>query len=1521
MPEDGPRQPDLTDNARVIFDLRYSRKDEQGKPTETPADAIRRVAENVAIPTILYQSAGNPGKGSLYTEAHIPVEEFPLRTANRQYDWLIHHGGVSDSLQGLMKSNRAKWRKQSQKYVELLTDLVLVPNSPTWTGAGTPLGQYAACFPAGTPVMTDRGLVPIEILEEGDLVLTHEGRYRSVTEVFSRTYVGDLVMIDPIGRPSFEATEEHPVYVEGREWVAATDVRKGDQLRTPLDRTVCERPRFDLAELNSEGFVAEIEESRIRFGKPSSYQNSGGKPYWSNRFLEVDRDLALLMGYYCAEGSLEGGKIVRFTFGKHEKDYVDEVVALCQQIVGVTPNVSESNFGDWITLNVHSRPFAMWTEQNFGRYSHGKSLPQWMQQADSDIQRSFLSGIFRGDGLWGKWSGQECLRITLANPSLISQLSMLAGRQDWKYSWRYVSPDLAQHETAQLSLVPSSVDGEWLKETWPEREGSQARPGWTNHGSVRSVSTRPYQGTVYNIEVEEDHSYVVGGTAVHNCFVLPIEDDLGRTDRSIFSTMRNAALIQQTGGGNGFDFSDLRPKGAVVKASMGQSSGPVSFLKVYDAAFGSIGQGGTRRGANMGILRCLSGDTLIHTTEGKFAIRDLVGTRPLVYACDPETNEVHLVRADKVFISDTNRKMVRVWLDNDDYIDCTPDHRFLLKDGSYREAESLSLGDSLKAFGKKIQRSGYNGVKPYWGTRIGVTGSGWSTEHRVMAQDILGIDVEGLDVHHLNENPRDNRPENLEVLSRSAHAKRTPTDLDFHRQRIASERKGRTLDEVYDEETVARWKENMSVSAKERRVREATEIGNHKVVRVEEIEDATEVFDISLPLWHNFVANGVFVHNCDHPDIQEFIDAKLVEGEIANFNISVAITDDFMRAIKLGATQFDLTFKGETIDTIDPGELWDRLIEGAWTLGDPGVFFVDAANRQNPCPTRYTLAATNPCGEQSLPPYSNCCLGAISINRFVKDDATYDWNGLKEAIHLSVQFLDDVVDANRYVPDVPELERAAMNERRIGLGIMGLADALLLLQLGYDSVEGQDFVDQLMEFFRYHTMVASIERARERGPFGWIKESIYDPELHEEWGEGATVDRSDGNGSFDLWNRPDSIWEFLNPGAIRIDFGRPEVNWDAVAEGIARYGIRNACQTTIAPTGTTSNIAGLEGSGCEPLFALAYQRRVMQEGEDIVLDYLSPLFELALVRYGVSGETREQILADVVANGGSCQGIAGVPQEVSEAFVVASDISPQHHIEMQGICQAWIDNAISKTINLPNEATREDVADIYQVAWELGCKGTTVYRQGSRDLEVLSTKPKAEVVELEMGQAIEADRWPVLSPMPMPDYVVATGDHEHKGLPCRVFEINTAHGTLHVYVTELRSHPGRPFDIRLQIGKAGNDKLADVEAIGRSISAGLRTGVDVNVYAEQLEGLGGKSTYGFGPNRVLSVADGVSKLLKRLYGETQPHIESISSSSDIPVASPHEICPNCQNATVVYEAGCAHCDVRLGGCGSFSACD
>jgi ribonucleoside-diphosphate reductase alpha chain len=266
---------------------------------------------------------------------------------------------------------------------------------------------------------------------------------------------------------------------------------------------------------------------------------------------------------------------------------------------------------------------------------------------------------------------------------------------------------------------------------------------------------------------------------------------------------------------------------------------------------------------------------------------------------------------------------------------------------------------------------------------------------------------------------------------------------------------------------------------------------------------------------------------------------------------------------------------------------------------------------------------------------------------------------------------------------------------------------------------------------------------------------------------------------------------------------------------------------------------------------------------------------------------------------------------------------------MQAVCQTWVDNAISKTINMPFESTVEDVSDIYKLAWSLNCKGITVYRQGSRQLEVLSTKTNEEVkLELVMGQRIEEDRWPVLIPMSMPDYVSSTYRGEVQGLPGRIFEVPTPFGNMQVTITELRSHPGRPFDVRLQIGKAGNDKHADVEAIGRAASAYLRLGGDVKVLVDQFIGIGGRTSAGFGPSKIKSVADGLGKLLSSLYLSPlanvvrQPSVLEDTTVDDADLDwLPYAVCPNCKQASVVNDSGCSHCEVRLGGCGDFTACD
>jgi ribonucleoside-diphosphate reductase alpha chain len=444
-----------------------------------------------------------------------------------------------------------------------------------------------------------------------------------------------------------------------------------------------------------------------------------------------------------------------------------------------------------------------------------------------------------------------------------------------------------------------------------------------------------------------------------------------------------------------------------------------------------------------------------------------------------------------------------------------------------------------------------------------------------------------------------------------------------------------------------------------------------------------------------------------HPDILDFVKCKSEEGTITNFNISVGITDEFMEAVK---RDDDFTLRhpenGEMYRMIPARELFAEIVKNAFKNGEPGVLFLDAANRSNPVPHLYKLEATNPCGEQFLGPYENCCLGSVNLREHVKkikgDGFQVDWEKLAETVQLSIRFLDNVVDANKYVTAVPEIEEAAHKVRRIGLSIMGLSDLMYLVGVRYGSTKGQELASQIMEFIRYYSMTASIDLARVRGPFPGIVGSIYDPQK--------------------------VTWEVPKPLVKHTtNFSRPVLDWKKIMTDLKKHGIRNGAQTTVAPTGAIATISGLEGYGCEPVFALSYTRHTREgaerEGKEWrEMQYESYLFEAAMKKVGLSKGERHKLFAQVRANGGSCRGVVGIPKEIAEIYVVSGDLPVSEHVRMQAVMQRWIDNSISKTINFPSTATPDEVASAYQLGWELGLKGMTVYVEGSREQVVLEKK-------------------------------------------------------------------------------------------------------------------------------------------------------------------------------------------------------
>jgi ribonucleoside-diphosphate reductase alpha chain len=734
------------------------------------------------------------------------------------------------------------------------------------------------------------------------------------------------------------------------------------------------------------------------------------------------------------------------------------------------------------------------------------------------------------------------------------------------------------------------------------------------------------------------------------CFVLPVEDSLANGKNGIYDTLKSMAIIHQSGGGTGFSFSRLRAKGSMVRSTTGVASGPISFMKLYDASTDAVKQGGTRRGANMGILRV------------------------------------------------------------------------------------------------------------------------------------------------------------------------------------------------------------------------------------------------------------------DHPDVLEFITCKEDLTQITNFNISVAVTSKFMEAVK-NKTSYDLIdpADGHVVGQLDANMVWDKMILGAWRTGEPGCFYIDEANRYNPVPHLGAYEATNPCGEQPLLAYDVCNLGSINVGLYVKNGAM-DWDAFRRDIQLSTHFLDNIIDVNKY--PLPEIDALSKRIRRIGLGIMGFADALVRLGIAYDTPEGVEFGRKVMEFLDVESKKESERLANERGPFPEWARSI--------WGPDETCAR-DANG------------ERIRPMQM----------------------LRNCNVTTVAPTGTISIIAGCS-SGLEPLFAVAFMRN--QAG--VMMPDVNEDFVAIAKREGWYSEA----LMERIAKEGTIN-FPEVPAKWQKVFVTANAISPEWHVRMQAAFQEHCDSAISKTTNFSHAASVEDVRAIYELAYDLKCKGVTVYRDGSRDNQVLSTgaTEKAAAKRSEPGAASEnrrevgellgqlAERDAEIERLKRGLYDAEAENLQRRAKRSRPDKLRstsirkeTPLGTMFVHLTE--DDKGQPFEVFVTLGKAGGSAMADAEAMGRLISLALRSGIPLMEVHRQLRGISSDRAVGLGPNKVLSVPDAIGLALEewwrdRTLGVQQDLLPSGAGVAPaIPTPEPVVVrasngqqqelsfeaynggetfmgtCPDC-GSQLEYAEGCVKCHV----CG-FSEC-
>ncbi len=552
----------------------------------------------------------------------------------------------------------------------------------------------------------------------------------------------------------------------------------------------------------------------------------------------------------------------------------------------------------------------------------------------------------------------------------------------------------------------------------------------------------------------------------------------------------------------------------------------------------------------------------------------------------------------------------------------------------------------------------------------------------------------------------------------------------------------------------------------------------------------------------------------DHPDIMDFIMAKRDQSVLTNFNISVGITETFMEAVEKDA-EYDIVNPrtGEPLKKMSARKVFDHIVDLAWTNGEPGIIFLDRLNRDNPTPHVGEIEATNPCGEQPLLPYESCNLGSINLARMVTDEGKIDWDRLRAVVRLAARFLDNVIEVNNYpIPQIDEMTRA---NRKIGLGVMGWADMLILLGLAYNSDEAVALGEKIMQFITAEARRTSVELAEERGAFPNFKGSVFDQRGHAP--------------------------------------------------------LRNATSTTIAPTGTISIIAN-SSSGVEPLFAVSYVRQVLDN--DILVE-VHPLFEKIARERGFYS----QDLMKRIAEHGTVRDLEEIPEDVRRIFVTSHDITPEDHIRMQAAFQKYTDNAVSKTVNFCHDASRDDVATVYRLAYRLGCKGVTIYRDGSRDMQVLSVAKKEEKTSEKSvpAESLKAGR----------------KRDRPRALRGATYQMETGCGPLYVTINE--DNQGL-FELFTTMGKAGGCAASQCEAIGRLVSLAWRSGVQARQAVKQLIGITCHKPAGFGENKILSCADAVAKAIQMHMSETLGEVHNQNGGA----------CPEC-GGPVEHEGGCCVC--------------
>ena len=1596
-----------------VFLDRYALKDEKGAPIEkTPEEMWRRVAHAIAA-----------------------VEP---------------------------KKKQGFWE---EKFYAAMEDFVFVPGGRILSGAGTGYNvTFYNCLPPDQKVLTPNGYKPIGEVKVGDEVITGKKRARHVNRVFVRETEEPLYIIKPtkLGFDDVRLTGEHPALAiksawvnrhrsrdglhlkDVPKWIKARDLQKGDFVAVAWNQQIGAASKIHLREYLPETFSTQGDVvTKRQLKKPVKEE------------IDIDEKFMLLAGTWLGDGCVThrtGTAIpagIQITFNVRQREWAEEIAGIMEEKFAVVPTVREDRWGQrLIQLRVESYPVGLFFKKFFGAYSYKKRIPQVLMEQPNERVLPLIKGLFRSDGYLSK----NYLGIAISNKELAVQLHTLLLRTGRFFTIFQNNAKGGRHDTYRVSAGVSQANGlcEYIfgqKKTNVHHNQDyfilHDDAFWVR---IESIDTAPYKGKVYDLEVEEDHSFITGGIVVSNCFVIPSPHD---SRGGILATLTQMVEIMSRGGGVGINLSSLRPRGARVKKVNGFSSGPCNWAELFSVATKDIIQQGG----------CFAPGMRIMTHRGLVPIKEIVEADARSFAATHQgykevtakfnngikevfevtteagysvtttwehkfltfnvNGEFFLTPLSALKEGDNAVMLLGDWRDDLPLVPLSTTipqpskHSFGRKDvtlpglftqdlafliGAYH-ADGSKIADEYSHHGKGIRIAMVKDRPDDLRTVMGAIDRCLGIEPKIHSGDGAVWDLE-IFSRSLNEYLFKNNlmksssasvtvPEqvfrspksvvsayvagvfmgdgtnrggkgrlriatvsrqfaqelqlllvNLGIASRIKVQERqkqgwrtlyaVTVNGETFMKRFAhllapwTEKVGDHPASVRDgafgwplnvvdrfaylahfQRTMARNNPTTSRKAALFLQEHITQVGEPDRSDVELLagcvpdrivsivpKGQASIYDLEVADKHLLSGNGFYTSNSRrgalmlmlwdwHPDIEEFISVKQDLNRINGANLSVCVSDKFMEAVK-NDSDWELVFPDTTDPdydakwdgylpnwialgkkpvvhkTIKARAMWDLIAEAAWRSAEPGVVFMERYNKWFNNNYWEYVNCVNPCGEEGLPNWGVCNLCSINLAALVNENGEMDYGRLAEVAKVGVRFQDDVVDADFYV--FPEIkERQLKGERRIGLGTMGLGDALIKMKLRYGSQESLPVIDKIYKTIRDAAYEAAVEIAAEKGPFPKI-----DKKKHLE--------------AHLIKQLPEQIRRKLK-----------------------KYGVRNSVVLQQAPTGSTSLLSGVS-SGIEPVYEFEFIRRD-RLGEHVLRH---PLYEAWV----------EEFKKTV--------GHEPAKEERPAYFVSANDLTPEDHVYVQAAIQKYVDASISKTVNAPRGHTIEDVKKLYNLAYELGCKGITYMREGSRP-GVLSRKEqneqdkKNEQDEVKVG----GQYVPEVKPRPM----VVHGS---------TYQVETPVGQ--AYVTINTNGGNQPVELFVNVGKAGSDVTAMAEAMGRLASLLLRIASPIppmeraHKIAAELIGIGGTRSLGFGENRVRSLPDAVAKVIDRHFGFFKHHNGQIRTNGEAaavqsPSVEPAEkpltvapqqmvmtkrmvtvdLCPNCGEGSLVFEESCKKC--------------